>query len=184
MPIPTLTCVVVSWAAGCEARGRSLSSSCPIRGLRVRGSAGRVNKLEPSLMLRHVDPREMDAGPGYRAWPQKSGKAAAGDVMLVVEHRWSRSTGGTQIRSYLVCVERGKPDRVQSADSVLWSADRKEGLTPWRARMPKKRKPVAERQQETETIGPFLQMAVSYNWPDTGPGARTRKRADMWQVGS
>jgi hypothetical protein len=66
---------------------------------------------------------------------------------------------------------------------VLWSADRKEGLIPWRARMPKKRTPVAERQQETETIGPVLQLAVSYNWPDTGPGARTRKRADMWQVG-
>ena len=25
-------------------------------------------------------------------------------------------------------------------------------------------------------------LAVSYNWPDTGPGARARKRADVWQV--
>jgi len=25
-------------------------------------------------------------------------------------------------------------------------------------------------------------LDVSYNWPDTGPGARTRKRADVWQV--
>jgi hypothetical protein len=74
MPIPTLTCAVVSWAAGCEAQGRSLSSSCSIRGLRVRGSAGRVNKSEPLLMLRHEHPRKMDAGPGYRTWPQKRGE--------------------------------------------------------------------------------------------------------------
>jgi hypothetical protein len=78
MPIPTLTCVAASWAAGCEAQGRSLSSSRSIRGLRVRGSAGRVNKREPSLMLRHEYPREMDEGPGYRAGPQESGKRRPG----------------------------------------------------------------------------------------------------------
>ena len=48
--------------------------------------------------------------------------------------------------------------------------------------MPKKRMPVAERRQESETVMASPPLAVSYNWPDTGPGARARKRADVWQV--
>ena len=80
MPVPTLACVVASWAAGCEAQGKSLSGSCAIRGSRARGSAGWVNIGEPSLMRRHDHPREMDAGPGYRAWPQRSGKRRPGSA--------------------------------------------------------------------------------------------------------
>jgi hypothetical protein len=45
-------------------------------------------------------------------------------------------------------------------------------------RMAEKRTPVAERQRETGTYGRLLQAVVSDNRPDTGPGARTRKRAD------
>jgi hypothetical protein len=48
--------------------------------------------------------------------------------------------------------------------------------------MPKKRMPVAERQQESESGWPTPPSVVSYNWPDTGPGARLRKQADVWQV--
>src|SRR5215469_6210366 len=48
--------------------------------------------------------------------------------------------------------------------------------------MPKKRMPVAERRRESEAVMASPPLAVSYNWPDTGPGARTRKRADVWQV--
>jgi hypothetical protein len=29
---------------------------------------------------------------------------------------------------------------------------------------------------------PFFRRGVLHNWPDTGPGARARKRADMRQV--
>jgi hypothetical protein len=50
-------------------------------------------------------------------------------------------------------------------------------------RTPKKRMLAAERQQESGTINlRYLQPVVSYNWPDTGPGARPRKRADVWWV--
>jgi hypothetical protein len=49
-------------------------------------------------------------------------------------------------------------------------------------RMPKKRMPVAERRQETGTKWLLLQAAVPHNWPDTGPGARLRKQADVRQV--
>ena len=46
----------------------------------------------------------------------------------------------------------------------------------------KKRMPAAERQQESGTAWPIPPLAVSYNWPDTGPGARARKGADVRQV--
>jgi hypothetical protein len=45
-------------------------------------------------------------------------------------------------------------------------------------RMTEKRMPVAERQRETTTMMPVLQPAGVDNRRDTGPGARTRKRAD------
>ena len=45
-------------------------------------------------------------------------------------------------------------------------------------RMTEKRMPVAERQRETMTMMPALQLAVVDNRPDTGPDARARKRAD------
>jgi hypothetical protein len=44
--------------------------------------------------------------------------------------------------------------------------------------MTEKRMPVAERQRETTTLTPVLQLAGVDNRPDTGPGARARKRAD------
>jgi len=45
-------------------------------------------------------------------------------------------------------------------------------------RMTEKRTPVAERQRETGMDGRLLQAVVPDNRPDTGPGARTRQRAD------
>jgi hypothetical protein len=44
--------------------------------------------------------------------------------------------------------------------------------------MTEKRMPVAERQQETTTWMPSFSWRVVDNRPDTGPGARKRKRAD------
>jgi hypothetical protein len=44
--------------------------------------------------------------------------------------------------------------------------------------MTEKRTPAAERRRETGMDGRPLQVVVSDNRPDTGPGARARKRAD------
>jgi hypothetical protein len=63
----------------------------------------------------------------------------------------------------LVLVDAGKPT-VRGAE------------LPGGNRMPKKRMPVAERQQETGTTWPPLQAAVPHNWPDTGLRARLRKQ--------
>src|SRR5258705_14011894 len=62
---------------------------------------------------------------------------------------------------------------------AAWQADRKGGWIPGRERMPRKRTPAAERQRESGTAWPVTPPAVSYNRPDTGPGARARKRADV-----
>jgi hypothetical protein len=45
--------------------------------------------------------------------------------------------------------------------------------------MPKKQMPAAERQRETSAVSPVLLPGTLHNWPDTGPGARARKRADV-----
>ena len=42
-----------------------------------------------------------------------------------------------------------------------------------------KRMPAAERQRETSAVIPALPPGVLHNRPDTGPGARARKRADV-----
>jgi len=62
---------------------------------------------------------------------------------------------------------------------VVRQADRERGGIPGQDRMPKKQMPAAERRQENGAAWPAPLPAVSYNWPDTGPGARARKRADV-----
>jgi len=42
--------------------------------------------------------------------------------------------------------------------------------------MPKKPMPAAERQQETSAVMPGSPPGALHDWPDTGPGARARKR--------
>ena len=42
--------------------------------------------------------------------------------------------------------------------------------------------PADESRQETLTMWRLLQAVVADNWPDTGPGARLRKQADVWRV--
>jgi hypothetical protein len=46
--------------------------------------------------------------------------------------------------------------------------------------MPKKQKPVAERQQETRAVCPAPPPGVLDNWPDTGPGVAGPERALTW----
>ena len=59
---------------------------------------------------------------------------------------------------------------------------RKAGF-PGGNRTPKKRMPAAERPQESGSVSAGPPAGCSpYNWPDTGPGARLRKQADVWRV--
>ena len=64
----------------------------------------------------------------------------------------------------LVLVDAGKPT-VREAELLGGN------------RMPKKRTPVAERQQETaDVVAASFRRLSADNWPDTGPGARLRKQ--------
>ena len=65
---------------------------------------------------------------------------------------------------------------------AAWQAERKGGGIPGRERMPGKQMPAAERQQETRAVLPGAPPGAWHNWPDTGPGARARKRADVRPV--
>jgi hypothetical protein len=58
-------------------------------------------------------------------------------------------------------------------------AGRKGGAIPGREGMPKKRMPVAERQRENTAACLAPPLGAVHNRPDTGPGARVRKRADV-----
>jgi hypothetical protein len=58
---------------------------------------------------------------------------------------------------------------------AAWQAGRKGGGIPGRERMPKKRMPVAERQQENEAQDRLPPPVVSYNWPDTRALCRDAK---------
>jgi hypothetical protein len=55
----------------------------------------------------------------------------------------------------------------------------REAESPGGNRMPKKRKSVAERQQETGVNCGLSKTVASDNWPDIGLGARRRKSADV-----
>jgi hypothetical protein len=117
---------------------------------------------------------------------EDKGRAAVMRQAAVVEH--SRPCGHRRPRGiedalpqpHLTRAEHGNPVRVRCGSAGKPTVRRAE----FRGgnRMPKKRRPAAERQQETGTERPLLQVAFPDNWPDTRPGAWLRKQADLWQV--
>jgi hypothetical protein len=98
-----------------------------------------------------------------------------------LEHRRPRGKESAQTQPCLMRAEHGNPVVVRRAMRA-GKPIRKRGRTPRRDRMPKKQMPVAERRQENESAWPTPPSVVSYNWPDTGPGARLREQADVRQV--
>ena len=78
--------------------------------------------------------------------------------------------------------EHGNPVRVRHAVKGGGKPEATMDQFHWRDRMPKKRMPAAERQRETSAVLSVLLPGALHNRPDTGPGARARKRADMRQV--
>ena len=83
---------------------------------------------------------------------------------------------GRPPRSQLVRAERGNPVGVRT--SGFGKPTVRRAQLPGGNRMTEKRMPAAERQRETTTMMPVLQLAVVDNRPDTGPCGRARKRAD------
>jgi len=126
----------------------------------------------------------MDARPGFRAYAVEERRTAVKDLSLAVRAPSASGYRGHPFWSYLAHVERGNPVRVLIGPlgSLGRPTARKAELFGGN-RMPKKRMPAAERQQESETISGWrLRRSVPYNWLDTGLSARARKCADVWQV--
>jgi hypothetical protein len=93
-PVPTSTCVVGSWSAGCEARGKAQGRpSHP--GATGERQSGRVKNLNLRPMSRHGQLRRWDAVAEYRDWPLRSGRRRPGTPLSREEHRRPRGTGGT-----------------------------------------------------------------------------------------
>jgi hypothetical protein len=90
----------------------------------------------------------------------------------------------TPTRPHLMRAERGNPVRVRLRRlGAAGQPTVREAQLPGGNRTPKKPMPVAERQRESGTASSAPPPVVPYNRPDTGPGARPRKRADVWRVG-
>ena len=106
-------------------------------------------------------------------------QAAAKDSAWPCGYRCPRGTEGARLQSGLMRAICGNPVRVRPAFGWSGKPTVRGAQFPGGNRMPKKRMPVAERQQESEAAMASSPLAVPYNWPDTGPGARTRKRADV-----
>jgi hypothetical protein len=174
-PVPTLTCFAGNGGVRSirgNAQGRPLHP-----GATGKGKAGRVNASELSLMPRHRNPRGWDVAP-------RAGLAA--------EMRQRRPV--TRSRS---CEHRGPgvqraPSPVGSRPCGTWKppsgSGRRSGKpTVRKAQLPggtgwsKKRMPVAERRQESETAGRSFQRPFRMTGR-TQARCLARKGADVDQV--
>ena len=101
-------------------------------------------------------------------------------VASLGEHRRPRGIEGT-LPGRCSCV-RNVETPSGSDPSVGWWVGKptvREAQLPGGNRMIKKLMPAAETQRETGTNDHPLQAVVPDNRPDTGPGARARKSADV-----
>jgi hypothetical protein len=138
---------------------------------------GRVKNLNLRPMSRYGQLRRWDAVAEHRDWPLRSGRRRLGSPPSWDEHRRPRDTGGTH-PDRSSCVRNAvTPVGVRAATSgkpTVRKAQPPGGNLMTEKRTPASRKTTGNRDT---MAGPFS-PAVPHNWPDTGPGARTRKRAD------
>lgn len=140
-----------------------------------------MNASEALLMLRNCDSLGRVALPGSQGHAVETRQTAVKDIAWPCGHRCPRSTEDTQPQPFLMRVEHGNPARVRCAfgwagKPTVRGANSLVGKDAQEAK--------AGGRKATGKRGgwPNPPQVASYNWPDTGPGARTRKRADMWQV--
>ena len=139
---------------------------------------GRVKHLNLWLMSRYGQLRRWDAVAEHRDWPPKSGRRRLGSPLSREEHRRPRDTGGTHparsscARNVVTPVEVrrvifGKPTvrKAQFPGGNLMTEKRNAGS--------------GNATGNRDVMAGSSKPAVLDNWPDTGPGARARKRADV-----
>jgi len=178
-------CLWRAWPvmAGCEAQREAQER--PFRpGATGEGKTERVNVSEPVVMPRYGNsPGRVVMVGMMRSGPLRIGGRRPSTHLRSCGHRCSRGRAGTR-PGRISCVwnvenPSDPPRLVCGGRPTVREAESRGGN-----RTPKKRMPVAERQQENGShLSPALPAGgVLYNWPDTGPGARLRKQADVWRV--
>jgi len=174
-PGPGLTCVV-GVPGGVRSSGKSPRTPVPSRTHR-RGADWTGELRKPPLMPRDRKPRWMECCSGVQGLVAEKRQAPAEQAPQPGEHRRPRGRGGTH-PSRNSCVRNAVTPVGVRAIMPGKPTVRKAQL-PGGNRMTKKRTPAAERQRETGTRWLAPPPAVPNNRPDTGPSARTRKRADV-----
>jgi hypothetical protein len=147
---------------GAKPRGKP-KGSCSAWGPQVRGRLGWVNGCESSSDV--SSPPHPGAGccAGVnRSWPLGSGRRRPGTAPWSRRYRCSRGTEDTRAWPYLRRAERGNPVGVRCSRRRGRGKPTVRGAeVPGGNRMPKKRMPVAERQQESGAAGLVPPLAGS-----------------------
>jgi hypothetical protein len=150
--------------AGCEARREAQGSvSHPTEHRRGEGRAGEA--YEPSMTPRQCRPRRWEPDRGGETLLLGCGRRRAVAHNRPHGHRCLRGIEGTH---------SGRTSSVRNMETPSGSGTcrragqptAREAQSPGGKRMAKKRRPVAERRQETETGR--TSGALSHNWPDRG----------------
>jgi hypothetical protein len=180
-PVPALTCVAGNGRvrSSGEDQGRLFRP-----GVTGEGKAGRVNDPESLLMPRQSDIPGRLAVPGWQGPAVARRQTATADALMVAGT--PSPPGVKRTPGPAASHARGtwKPRQGPVAPPGRGrQADRKESRIPWREQDAQKanaggRKAAGKRERMT---GPPAGCS-SYNRPDTGPGARLRKQADVRRV--
>ena len=165
--------------AGCGARGKAQGPP-PRPGATGKGKAGcGATKRESSMMPRQRYSPCRGAVRGDRSDAAEMRQAAAVQHSRPCGYRCSRGIEDALPQPFLSRAEHGNHRQVRCVSAgrpTVREAESRGGN-----RMPKKRMPAAERRRETRAEG-RAPAAALHNRPDTGPGARLRKQADVRQV--
>jgi hypothetical protein len=152
--VPAVTCVAGSGPVGCEAHGRAQGPLSQSWRPQVRGKTGWATTRKPLLMPRYLHTPDWAAVPGCQGPAAERRQATAADSSTAGEHRCPRGIEGARPGLGLMRAERVNLARVRRAGA----GTRRRGGRPivrgaeprWRDRVPDKRMPAAERQQESE----------------------------------
>ena len=179
-PVPALTCVAGSCSAGCGAQGKARGSRSAGEP-QVRGRLVWVNNSEPLLMPRNHHILGRVAVRGDRDRPLRCGRRRPGTIT----GRADTAVPGVQRAPGTSRVSCVRNMETSSGSVPLWRCGRptvRGAEVPGGTGCPRSegRRPKGSRKARQQDR--LLRRVASYNWPDTGPGARARKRADVWQV--
>ena len=176
-PVPALACVAGSCSAGCGAQGKAQGSRSARGHRRGEGWHG-VNDSEPLLMPRKHHILGRVAVRGDRGWPLRCGRRRPGTITGRVDTAAPGVQRAPLPAGSHACGTRkprlGPRRRWRRGRPTVRGAESPggKGCPRSECRWPKG-------SGKTRPACPALPPGAAHNRPDTGPGARARKRADV-----